>query len=98
MGITSSPVVKYEGSVPKTLRAFCDRNAGKVKDVLAGGGYNTDSGFGYDVSLRAGWRKGDERVHTIVEQIIADMLSRLRCVVPCDCDDCARKLAKLNEN
>lgn len=80
--------VKYEGSVPKSLRDWCDRNADKVYEVHAGSGYCTDSGFAYDVALRNGWRDGGDVVHSIIEPNVRETLAKLRGIVACDCKGC----------
>jgi hypothetical protein len=82
------PQVKYEGHVPKTLRDWCDKHPERVREVVAGGGYNTDSGFAYDVALRRGWRAAGEVVHSFVEETAKETLSQLRGVKACDCSDC----------
>lgn len=44
---------------------------------------------GYWIYLKRGWRiPGD--AHGIVEDTKREALSKLRNVVPCDCDDCRR--------
>lgn len=77
--------------LPKTLGRWLEANREKWYDVDYGAGFNTDSGFAYDVGLRAGWRAGDDCVHSIIEQTAAETLSKLRDVVPCDCADCKKE-------
>lgn len=88
--MTTTMQVRYEGPVPKTLRAWCDRNAEKVAEVSAGTGYCTDDddGFAYDVMLRDGWRVRDDLLHGVIEPTVQKTLEILREVVPCDCDGC----------
>ena len=87
-------LVHYCKPAPATLKRWLDVNADKVKEFDAGGGYSTDSGFAYDVLLRAGWRRGDDWVHTLIEPTVKDMLSQLRAVVRCECDECKRLVAE----
>lgn len=86
--------VKYEGKVPKTLRAFCDKNADKIVEVSAGTGYATDSGFAYDVLLRAGWGAYGDPCHTVIEGTVMDTLRVLRGLEPCNCEDCEKDIAR----
>ena len=87
--------VKYEGSVGKTLRAYCDTHAHQIQECCYGGGYGTDSEKAYDVFLRAGWSKSDDCVHTIIEETVAEILRELRALSPCDCESCLESLAKV---
>jgi hypothetical protein len=83
-------VVQYTGSVPASLRKYCDAHAHQIVEVDAGGGYTTDrpDGFAYDVLLRAGWAMCDDAVHTIIEPTVKATLAQLRAIKPCDCDSC----------
>lgn len=85
--------VKYCKPAPATLRRWLDKNADKVVEFDCGGGYSTDSGFAYDILLRAGWRMSDDYVHTLIEPTVAAMLAQLRDVSPCDCDSCKEEAA-----
>lgn len=81
--------VKFIGRIPQTLRTWCIRNADKVEEVEYSGGYScSDSGMAYDVWLRRGWRWRHDTVHSIIEPTIADVLRKLRDLVPCDCVEC----------
>lgn len=82
--------VKYEGKIPKTLKAFADKRAHQIQEVTHDGGYCTDSGYAYDAFLRRGWRKGDDFVHTIITDTASQMIAELREIVACDCDYCKR--------
>lgn len=80
--------VKYEGRIPKTLRAYADRHAHQIVEISYDGGFCTDSGYAYDVLLRPGWQW--EGGHTIIEPTIAATIGQLRMITPCDesCDYC----------
>jgi hypothetical protein len=80
--------VKYEGNIPKNLRAWCDKHPERVTEVSQGGGYNTDSGMAYDVLLRRHWGRSDGDGHTIIESTAKDTLAELRAAKPCTCEDC----------
>jgi hypothetical protein len=85
--------VRYCKPAPITLKRWLDANADKVEEFDKGHGYCGDRGhdFAYDILLRAGWRMCDDYVHTLIEQTVADMLSQLRSIVPCDCDECQER-------
>lgn len=93
---TQKPTVKYCKPAPATLRRWIEANPEKVYEFDSGGGYSTDSnsGFAYDILLRAGWRMCDDHVHTLIEPTVKDMLAQLRSVVPCDCDECKQMIAE----
>jgi len=82
--------VRYCKPAPATLKRWIEANPDKVHEFDCGGGYSTDSGtgFAYDILLRAGWRMCDDHVHTLIEGTVKDMLTQLRAIVPCDCDEC----------
>lgn len=88
--------VRYRKPAPATLKRWIDEHPDKVYEFDCGGGYATESrsGFAYDVLLRAGWRRGDDYVHTLIEETVKGMLTQLRAVVPCDCDECRAILKK----
>lgn len=93
----AAPAVRYTGETPPiTLRRWCDAHAERVKEVEVGHGYCTDrdDGKAYDILLRPGWRMSDDFVHTIIEPTVQQALRQLRCVLPCDCEDCATAQAK----
>jgi hypothetical protein len=96
---TSKYDVKYCKPAPATLRRWLDANADKVQEFDCGGGYCTDrdDGFAYDILLRAGWRMGDDYVHTLIEPTVTAMLAQLRAVAPCDCDECREMIARTTE-
>jgi hypothetical protein len=87
--------VKYCKPAPASLRRWIDAHPEKVHEFDCGGGYSTDDGvgFAYDILLRAGWRRGDDYVHTLIETTVKDMLVQLRNVTPCDCDECKALIA-----
>lgn len=88
--------VKYSGdSPPRTLRVWCEAHADRVFELHVGGGYNTEraDGFAYDILLRPGWRIADDCCHTLIEGTVRGMLSQLRAIAPCDCQDCLKALA-----
>jgi hypothetical protein len=87
-------MVKYCKPAPATLKRWIDKNADKVIEFDSGFGYGTDSGFAYDIFLAPGWRQGDDFVHTIIEETVFTMMSQLRNIVACDCDECKEALAK----
>lgn len=91
--------VKYCKPAPATLRRWIDANPDKVYEFDSGGGYSTsnETGFAYDILLRAGWRMSDDYVHTLIESTVKDMLAQLRSVVPCDCDECKQLIAEQRE-
>jgi hypothetical protein len=94
---TKRLTVRYSGDTPPaTLRTWCDAHAGRVFELHVGGGYCTDrpDGRAYDILLRPGWRMADDCCHTLIEPTVASMLRQLRAIAPCDCDDCAKALAK----
>lgn len=91
--MTTNFAVRYCKPAPATLKRWLDAHADKVDEFDCGGGYGTESGFAYDILLRAGWRMGDDFVHTLIESTVRDMLDRLKAVVPCDCDECKAMLA-----
>lgn len=79
--------VKYEGRVPKTLRAFCDRHSDAIAEVDYSGGFSFENrdGMGYDVLLRPGYCVtfyGDT-MHTIVEPTVANVIAVLRTIEAC---------------
>lgn len=85
--------IKYEGVIPATLRRYCDRHRHQIAAVAAGGGYATDSGFAYDVMLRDGWCDGSDpfgSCHTLIEATLKEILSALRGIRQCECDDCLK--------
>lgn len=88
---TPKPV--YCKPAPATLRRWIDAHPLIVAEFDCGDGYSTDSGFAYDILLRAGWSMCDDYVHTLIEPTVKDMLRQLRAVRPCDCDECKRILA-----
>jgi len=77
--------IKYEGQIPNTLRHYCDRHRHQIYEACGKGILQDDA---YDVGLRAGWRKNDDCVHSIIGTTVADTIQQLRSVVACDCDDC----------
>jgi hypothetical protein len=87
--------VTYEGRVPKTLRDWIEKHAAdKVYDVDHGGGFCTDSGMAYDVGIRNGWRVTyPDRMHTVIEPTVRDVIASLRTLEPCDCEQCRIGLA-----
>lgn len=87
--------VRYIGNVPKTLRTYADKHAHQIAEISAGDGYTTESGFAYDVLLRAGWQdSSNPTCHTIIEPTVREVLSALRYVTTCDCDDECRQASK----
>ena len=88
--------VKYCQPAPASLKRWIDANPDKVQEFDCGGGYSTDrdDGFAYDILLRAGWRKVDDFVHTLIEPTAKGMLIELKAVVPCDCDECKALIEK----
>jgi hypothetical protein len=88
--------VKYCKPAPVTLKRWIDAHPERVSEFTYGFGYATNDnvGFAYDIVLRAGWRRGDDYVHTLIEETVQAMLTRLRGVVPCDCDECRRMIAE----
>lgn len=82
--------IKFCKPAPKTIRAWIEKNPEKVTEFDCGGGYS--NGFAYDILLAPGWRKGDDHVHTLICDTVKEMLSELRAVVPCDCDECKAML------
>ncbi|TDG02550.1 hypothetical protein E1N52_39225 [Paraburkholderia guartelaensis] len=80
--------VRYVNRAPATLDRWIEAHANVVKEFNCGDGYGTESGFAYDILLRAGWRRGDDFVHTLIEPTVAAMLAQLRSVTQCDCDEC----------
>lgn len=91
----TKPIVKYCKPAPATLRKWIDAHPEKVREFDSGGGYATENerGFAYDILLREGWRRGDDYVHTIIEETVAATLAQLRDVVQCDCDECREMIA-----
>jgi hypothetical protein len=79
--------VRYEGRIPQSLRDYCDAHAHQIVEVSVGSGYATESGRAYDVLLRAGWSAYDDTVHTVIEPTVAAVLTQLRGVSRCNCDD-----------
>jgi hypothetical protein len=89
-------VVKYCKPAPASLRAWIEKNPEKVYEFDSGDGYCTESGFAYDILLRAGWRMGDDFCHTLIEATAKAMLAQLRSVEPCDCDECRQMIERAN--
>jgi hypothetical protein len=88
--------VKYEGSIPATLRKYADKHSHQIAEISYGSGYCTDSGNAYDVLLRSGWCDGFDPLgacHTLIEPTVQDILSALRAVRVCSCEECKRDLA-----
>lgn len=52
---------------------------------------------GYWVYLKAGWGNGNPCEHIIAEDRIADVASKMRGVVPCDCKECKATAAFLQK-
>lgn len=88
--------VRYCKVAPASLKRWIDAHPEKVEEFDCGGGYSTDSGFAYDILLRAGWRKDDDYVHTLIEPTVRDMLAQLRSVSVCDCDECNERIETVN--
>lgn len=91
------PAVLYSGvNPPATLRAWCDAHPERVQELHTGGGYSTErsGGFAYDILLRPGWCMSDDNCHTLIEPTVKAMLSQLRAIAQCDCQDCKEALAK----
>lgn len=84
--------VKYEGRIPKTLRSYADKHAEQIIEVTWSDGYG--DGGAYDAFLQPGWSKCDDCVHTIINTTVAGLISELRGIVPCDCEDCLDELKK----
>lgn len=82
--------VRYEGAVPATLRAFADKHADKVYEVHAGGGYNTRTGFGYDIAYRNGFGSGSDVVHSDLAENVKEAIGFIKAAGPCDCDACKK--------
>ena len=80
--------VRYESRIPQSLKAWIERNKEKVFAVDYASGFNTDSGWAYDILLRNGWSVQGEALHTIIEPTIKDTLAKLRGVERCDCEQC----------
>jgi hypothetical protein len=91
---TSGHTVRYCRPAPETLRRWIDAHPHIVAEFDSGKGYTTESGFAYDVLLRAGWRMSDDHVHTLIEPTVRAMLGQLRSVARCDCDECLREIAR----
>ena len=47
-----------------------------------------DTGDGYWVYLKPGWRWADDYVHIIHEDTPAECLRELRAIIPCRCHEC----------
>jgi len=90
----TKPIVKYCKPAPATLKRWIDAHPEKVYEFDCGDGFATESGFAYDILLRAGWRMADDYVHTLIEPTVFSMLAQLRAVVPCDCEECADLIAR----
>lgn len=82
----------YDGNVAATVRAFCDRHADKVSSVTRG---NRRDDWAYMAYLCAGWNDGNDVVHSVIADDAKDLIARLRCVAPCNCDECRARLAEL---
>ena len=90
-GLLIATKVEYAGTIPATLRKYCDKHSHQIAEVAYGSGYATDSGFAYDVMLRSGWCDGSDPLgscHTLIETTMSAMLSALRGIRKCDCVDC----------
>jgi hypothetical protein len=86
------PQTTFSKRTPKTLRAWCEKNTDKVQDVDCGDGFDTDSGFAYDVMLRSGWCDSfNPTCHIIKEPTVRALLLRLRSVERCVCADCLKE-------
>jgi len=84
-------MVRYEGNIPKSLRAWCDSNSERVQEVCHGSGYATDSGRAYDVFVGRGFCAYEEGSHTVIEPTVSATLEVLRGLSPCECPYCQGK-------
>lgn len=85
--------VNYEGKIPKSLRDYAEKHADQIQEITWSDGYDSDRGGAYDAFLRAGWRKCDDYVHTLINDTAAGLIGELKDIVPCDCDDCQKRLS-----
>ena len=84
---TKTYTVRYEGRIPKTLRAYAEKHAHQIVEVT----FDTLAIGEYDVLLRDGWRKIDDIVHQLVDPTVKGLIGQLRGIVPCDCSEDCRK-------
>ena len=77
--------VRYAGAIPKAIKAWCDKNADKVYEVIRWG----DGGCKYDAALRKGWQDG-MGAHTVYGSTARDLINSLRYCEPCECKECRR--------
>jgi len=76
--------VRYEGRIPATLRRYAEKHAHQIAEVTFG----TVMQGEYEASLRRGWSKCDDTVHSVVSDTASGLISELRGVVACDCEEC----------
>ncbi|CAH2810716.1 MAG: hypothetical protein CBARDCOR_6844 [uncultured Caballeronia sp.] len=95
---TNELKVRYCKQAPATLRRWIDAHPHIVAEFDVGEGYCSGrvDGFAYDILLRPGWRMHDDFVHTLIEPTVDQMLSQLRSVVQCDCDQCRELINRIN--
>lgn len=82
--------VRYEGPVPATLRKFADKHAHMIYEISAGGGWNTRTGFGYDIAYRNGFGSGSDCIHSDLAETVKEAISYIKAAGPCDCEACKK--------
>lgn len=79
--------VLYSGNVAKCIRVWCDKHADRVAEVDYRDGFNTPSGFGYDILPRQGWCMSEGHVLAGVDAKWA--LQELRTLERCSAENCS---------
>lgn len=86
----STKEIRYEGLVPKSLRQFADKHAHMIYEIAAGDGWNTRTGFGYDIAYRNGFGSGSDVVHSDLAETVKEAIGYIRAAGPCDCEACQK--------
>lgn len=86
MKTTTTKKIDTYGNPPKTLVAACQRHAEKIREI----GDERGSEDGYWVYLEHGWINPVSGTHAIHEWTVADCISQLSSLNPCNCQDCQR--------
>lgn len=82
--------VKFEGTIPATLRKAAETHADRVVEVTGKGILYPDM---YDCAYRAGWKSSSDTmgaVHSDCGATVRELSSLIRNAIPCDCKDCIK--------
>lgn len=78
--------VEYDRGVAQSVRDYCDKHQDQISSVDFCG--NGRENWRYMAWLCNGWNQGDDYVHSVIADTAADLIAKLKCIAPCDCETC----------